>query len=99
MIFSPSTTKHPRKSAKVVQHTTQELAIPIIQQKSNKFALSEKKNDKGVLHPELKINIFCALSQNNQHLLEKLHMHLIVNCLRNSKNGIEILVGQTVFKL
>ena len=26
-------------------------------------------------------------------------MHFKVNCLRNSKNGIEILVGQAVFKL
>ena len=40
---------------------------------------------KGVLHPLLKISMFCALSQNNQHLTEKLHMHLMVNCSWNSK--------------
>ena len=46
---------------------------------------------KGVLHLLPKISMFCALSQNNQHLLEKWFKEL--------KNGIEILVGQAVFKL
>ena len=34
---------------------------------------------KGVLRLLPQISIFCALSQNNEHL-EKQHMHLIVNC-------------------
>ena len=38
---------------------------------------------KGVLYLLPKINMFCALSQNNQHLLEIQHMHLIVNCSMN----------------
>ena len=45
---------------------------------------------KGELHPQPKISIFSALSQN-YHLLSKLSKEL--------KNGIEILVGQIVFKL
>ena len=32
-----------------------------------------------------KISLFCALSQNYQHLFDKWCMHLIVNCPRNSK--------------
>ena len=44
---------------------------------------------KGVLHLLPQINMFCALSQNNQHRLEKYHMHLIVNCSRNSKMALK----------
>ena len=44
---------------------------------------------KGVLHLLLKISMFCALSENYQHLLEKKYMHLTVNCLRNSKMALE----------
>ena len=40
---------------------------------------------KGALHLLPQISMFCALSQNYQHCLEKWYMHLIVNCLRNSK--------------
>ena len=43
--------------------------------------------------------MFCALSQNNQQLFEKLIMHLIKKMFKELKNGIEILVGQAVFKL
>ena len=51
---------------------------------------------KGVLHLLPKITMFCALSQNNQHLLENnIIMHLMENCSRDSK----ISVGQAVFKL
>ena len=46
---------------------------------------------KGELHPQPKISMFSALSQNYQHLLSDLPKEL--------KNGIEILVGQMVFKL
>ena len=44
---------------------------------------------KGVLHLLPKISMFCAPSQNNQRL-EKEHMHLIVNCSRNSKMALKI---------
>ena len=36
--------------------------------------------------------MFWVLSQNYQHFFEK-------NCPKNSKEGIEILVGQAIFKL
>ena len=48
---------------------------------------------KGVLHPLLKISMFCALSQNYQHLCEK--YYVFYNKLsKELKNGIEIIVGQ-----
>ena len=47
------------------------------------------KSFKGLLHFLPKISMFCALSQNNQYLLEKLHLHLKVNCLRNSKRALK----------
>ena len=53
---------------------------------------------KGVLHLLPKICMFCALSQNKQQLFEKYVMHLI-ELFKELKNGIGILVGQTVFKL
>ena len=53
---------------------------------------------KGVPYCLCKISMFCALSQNYQHLLEKWYMHLIVNSPRNSKMVLK-LVGQAVFKL
>ena len=51
---------------------------------------------KGELHLLPKISMFCALSQNNQHLLEKTAYS---NLFKELKNGIEILVGHAVFKL
>ena len=46
-----------------------------------------------------KISIFCALFKKNEQLFEKLIMYLIKNFFKELKNGIEILVGQVVFKL
>ena len=44
--------------------------------------------------------MFCALSQNYQHLVEKyIYMCNLTKILRKTQNGIEILVGQAVFKL
>ena len=56
---------------------------------------------KGVLHLLPKISMFCALSQNNQHLLEKQHNASHSKLSKELKNGIEIWVGlgQAVFKL
>ena len=54
---------------------------------------------KGVLHLLPKISMFCVLSQNNQHLFEKLISASYSKLSKELKNGIEILVGQAVFKL
>ena len=43
---------------------------------------------KGGTAPPTKINMFCALSQNNQQLFEKYLMHLIRTCSRNSKMAL-----------
>ena len=45
-----------------------------------------------------KISMFCALSQNYQHL-EKFYMHLIKKLFKELRNGIEIFLGQAVIKL
>ena len=44
------------------------LKSPKVRKKLKKIGLGSFK---GVLHPKPKINIFCALSQNYQHLYEK----------------------------
>ena len=51
---------------------------------------------KGVPHLP-NISIFCALSHNNQHLEEITHVSYS-KLFKELKNGIEILVGQAVFK-
>ena len=43
--------------------------------------------------------MFCALSQNYQHRLEKMIYAFYNKLPKKLKNGIEILVGQAVFKL
>ena len=53
---------------------------------------------KGVLHLLPKICMFCALSQNNQQLFEKKYASY-KKLFKELKNGIEISVGQAVFKL
>ena len=52
---------------------------------------------KGVLHILQKFGMFSALSQNNQHLLEKNMYASYKKIFKKLKNGIEILVGQAVF--
>ena len=55
----------------------------------------------GILHSWLKISMVCALFQNYQHLFEKNdNNNASFNKLSNKlQHGIEILVGQAVFKL
>ena len=53
----------------------------------------------GVLHLLPKITMFCALSQNNQQLFENINCASYKKLFKELKNGIEILVGQAVFKL
>ena len=53
---------------------------------------------KGILHLLPKISMLCALSQNNQQLFEKLNYASYKKLFKELKNGIEILVGQAVFK-
>ena len=43
--------------------------------------------------------MFCAVSQNNQQLLEKLIYASYGNCTKNANYGIEILIGQAVSKV
>ena len=43
--------------------------------------------------------MFCALSQNNQQLFEKINYASYEKLFKNFKNGIEILVGQAVFNV
>ena len=46
--------------------------------------------------------MFCDLSQNNQHLFffkKKIAYALYSKSFKELKNGIEMLVGQAVFKL
>ena len=60
----------------------------------------QKANLKGVLHTWLKIKMFCVLSQSYQHFFWKKIMHESESKLyKELKKGIEILVGQLVFKL
>ena len=54
---------------------------------------------KGVLHLLPKISMFCALSENNQQLFEKINYASYKKLFKELKNGIEISVGQAVFKL
>ena len=54
---------------------------------------------KRVLHLLPKISMFCALSQNNQELFEKINHASDKKLFKDFKNGIEILVGQAVSKL
>ena len=54
---------------------------------------------KGVLHLLPKISMFCALSQNNQQLFEKINYASYKKLFKELKNSIKILVGQAVFKL
>ena len=56
------------------------------------------KSVKGVLHLLPKISMFCALSQNNQQRFDKTYASY-TKLFKELKNGIEILVGQAVFKL
>ena len=51
-----------------------------------------------VLHPYLKIIMFCAFSQNCEHFFVVENMHLKANCPSNLKNYIKILVGQMILK-
>ena len=51
---------------------------------------------KRVLHPNLKISMFCVLSQNYQHFLEK-KACIFKKIDQKTQNGIGIL-GQTAFK-
>ena len=53
----------------------------------------------GVLHLLPKISMFCALSQNIQQLFEKIDYASYKKLFKELKNGIEILVGQAIFKL
>ena len=43
--------------------------------------------------------MFCVLSQNNQQLYEKLIDVSYKKWFKELKNGLEILVGQAVFRL
>ena len=53
--------------------------------------------------------MFCAVSENYQHIFEKWYMHLIVNLSikkkkkkkfsKNLKNSIKIKIGQAVLEL
>ena len=54
---------------------------------------------KGVLHLLPKISMFCALSQNNQQIFWKTNYASYKKLFKELKNGIEILVGQAVFKI
>ena len=48
---------------------------------------------KRVLHILPKSSMFCALSQNNEHLLEKITYESYSKLCKELKNGTEILVG------
>ena len=54
---------------------------------------------KGVLHLLPKISMYCALSQNNQQLFEKINYATYKKLFKELKNGIGISMGQVVFKL
>ena len=54
---------------------------------------------KGVLYILPKISMFCALSQNYQHLEKKIIYASYSKLSKKLQKGIEILVGQAVFKL
>ena len=54
---------------------------------------------KGVLHLLPKISMFCALSQSNQQLFWKINYASCKRLFKGLKNGIDILVGQVIFKL
>ena len=54
---------------------------------------------KGGLHLLPKMSMFCTLSQNNQQLFKKMNYASYKKLIKELKNGIEILVGQAVFKL
>ena len=61
--------------------------------------LNYQHSFKGVLHLLPKISMFCALSQNNQQLFYKINYASYMKLFKDLKNGIEISVGQAVFKL
>ena len=50
----------------------------------------------GLLHPLLKIGMFCVLSQNYQHFLKK-NISILKQIVQGNQNGIEILLGQAFF--
>ena len=54
---------------------------------------------KGILHLLPKIDMFCALSENNQQLFWKINYASYIQLFKDFKNDTEILVGQVVFKL
>ena len=55
---------------------------------------------KGVLlHPKPKISMFYVYLKIIINTFFEKYIYLTVNCPRNSKNGIEIFVGPSVFKL
>ena len=54
---------------------------------------------KGLLHPNQKISMFYALSQNYLHLLEEITYASYSNLSKELKNDIKILVGQAVLRL
>ena len=55
------------------------------------------KRVKGELHPKPKMSIFSALSQNYQHVFEKMIWLSWSKMSEKFKNGIEILVGPQWF--
>ena len=46
-----------------------------------------------------KISMFCGLSQNYQHFFQKNNACILKQIVQGTQNGIELLVGQVVFKL
>ena len=53
------------------------------------WVINSKTSLKGVMHLLPKNSMFCVLSQNHQHLLEKQLIYLIENCSRNSKMALK----------
>ena len=45
------------------------------------------------------MHVLCSISKWSMLFGKIIYMHLRANCPRNSKNGIEVLVDQVVFKL
>ena len=63
------------------------------------LGIFSKEAVKGVLHLLPKISMFCALFQNNQHILEIISYASYSELFKELKNGIEIILGQAVCKL
>ena len=68
----------------------------------NNNCIDVTANLRGTAPPTLKsskTSMFCALSQNYQHLLEKIIYAFYSNLTKELKSSIKIMVGQAVLEL